>query len=191
MCVFPLFDANTHAPNSFALADLKAANGIINHLLYLTPTRNLLYVTDTHRDIPSHTFEHLSCFLPGLLTLGAHTLPLSDADKQLHIWAAQGLAYTCWITYADHASGLGPDEMHMQAWHDDEDQGRWAPHVTKWKKNGMPGGVPPGLREVDIQPEGKRDYTARKPGYLLRPEVRGHDASMHKRLDCDNLGADR
>lgn len=147
-------------------------DGIIKHLLYLTPNRNLLYVTDVSLDHPSYTFEHLSCFLPGLLTLGAHTLPLSPDDKQLHTWAAQGLAYTCWITYADHASGLGPDEVTMASWTEDEHRGLWLPHVEEWKTKGAPGGVPPGLKEVPVQPEGAaRDYSPRKAGYVLRPEV--------------------
>jgi hypothetical protein len=89
---------------------------------------------------PSHHLEHLSCFLPGLLALGAHTLPLDDlasmginldylakdlqpefkADyakisaydlKDLHMWAAEGLAQTCYLTYADQPVGLGPDEV--------------------------------------------------------------------------------
>lgn len=157
------------------LPDLEASSAIINHLLYLTPNRQLLYVTDTSgKDVtPSHTFEHLSCFLPGLLALGAHTLPLSDADRELHLWAAQGLAYTCWMTYADHAAGLGPDEMYMQAWKDDPEghQGRWIEHVRAWQKRGSPGGVPPGLQEVKTEAGARRDYTTRKGAYLLRPET--------------------
>ncbi|EKM50182.1 glycoside hydrolase family 47 protein [Phanerochaete carnosa HHB-10118-sp] len=153
---------------------LKAASGILNHLLYLTPNRQLLYVTDTSgtNATPSHTFEHLSCFLPGLLALGAHTLPLSEDDKELHNWAAQGLAYTCWITYADHATGLGPDEMLMEDWDDDPTgaNGRWIDHVKQWKREGSPGGVPPGLREVQTRKHTERDYNASKGGYFLRPE---------------------
>ena len=90
------------------------------------------------------------------------------------MWAAQGLAYTCWITYADHASGLGPDEMVMEDWDDDPAgvHGRWIDHVEEWKSKGSPGGVPPGLRESEAKGRGHRDYTARKGSYLLRPEVR-------------------
>ncbi len=196
-------------------ADIRATTHIINNLLYLSPTRNLLYVTDTdmptidHGNSPSHTFEHLSCFLPGLLALGAHTLPLDklhemniDLDKlgnetmyghagkgykrlknynlkDLHMWAAEGLAQTCWITYADQPSGLGPDEIvvstakHIRAY-------LWMDAVDKWKTSGGRG-VIPGLTDhkpvVYTEYErshgiGKgRDYQIRKAGYLLRPEV--------------------
>lgn len=139
--------------------------------MYLTPNRSLLYVTDMQHGFVSHTFEHLSCFLPGLLALGAHTLPLVPEDKELHFWAAKGLAYTCWMTYADQESGLGPDEMHMQKW-DKESDGRWMVQMNKWEEGGREGGIPPGLAEGEpVSGEG-RDYNFVKMSYLLRPEVR-------------------
>ena len=56
---------------------------------------------------PSHKLEHLTCFLPGLLALGAATLP--DIPPR-HMWAARAFAHTCWTLYADSPSGLAPDE---------------------------------------------------------------------------------
>lgn len=113
-------------------------------------------------------FQHLSCYLPGLFTLAAHTLPLTPRDKQLHEWAAKGLANTCWFTYADQASGLSPDEMMMEPWPGPAHAGRWIDHVEAWEKEGN-GGLPPGLYDVDTN--GNRDYYPKKFGYLLRPEV--------------------
>lgn len=152
-------------------SDLGSANAIINNLLYVTPKRHLLFVTDTNNGTPSYTFEHLSCFLPGLLALGVHTIPdLSQRDKELHTWAAEGLAYTCWMSYADQATGLGPDVMTMDRW-EDALQGRWMTHVERWEKVGRPGGVPPGLREVPPAKKEEWDYAHQKTTYLLRPEV--------------------
>lgn len=159
----------------YFLLDLRAATSIIESLLYITPNRNLLYVTDTTGGSPSHTFEHLSCFLPGLLALGAHTLGLPPHEREVHAWAARGLAYTCWITYADQASGLGPDEVRMEAIRKSEENphgGLWVDHLDRWILAGRQGGVPPGLVEVPMQPRGHRDYSSRKAGYYLRPEVR-------------------
>jgi mannosyl-oligosaccharide alpha-1,2-mannosidase len=155
------------------LPDLKSAKGIINNLIYLTPNRNLLYVTDMADGYPSHIFEHLSCFLPGLFALASHTLDLPPRDKQLHEWAAKGLAYTCWIMYADQATGLGPDEVQMQVWYGgDAKAGRWVDHVDDWETEGGGADSPPGLDEVPPEQEPEsRDYSPRKPGYLLRPEV--------------------
>ncbi|CDO68395.1 Glycoside Hydrolase Family 47 protein [Trametes cinnabarina] len=154
---------------------LRDADAIIKNLLYISQNRKLLYVTDVSNSVPSHIFEHLSCFLPGLLALGAHTLPLSPHDKQLHEWAAQGLAYTCWITYADHATGLGPDEMLMARMPTDSKHphgGRWLEMLEEWEAAGSPGGVPPGLAEVPpVRAAEDRDYHAVKTSYLLRPET--------------------
>ncbi|THH27799.1 hypothetical protein EUX98_g6396 [Antrodiella citrinella] len=101
---------------------LRTVSAILENLLYLSTSRHLLYVTDvdskTNPPKPSYIFEHLSCFLPGLLALGAHTLPasvLSPRDKQLHLWAAEGLANTCYVLYADQPSGLGPEEVQFHS----------------------------------------------------------------------------
>ncbi|KZT66155.1 glycoside hydrolase family 47 protein [Daedalea quercina L-15889] len=155
---------------------IRASTSIIENLLYLTPTRQLLYVTDVTNGKPSHNFEHLSCFLPGLLALGARTLgpALSPRVRDLHAWAAQGLAHTCWMTYADHETGLGPDVMRMDHIMKSEDNpygGLWLYQVEKWEEAGKPGGVPPGLKEGPTMPDGKRDYRTQRSGYFLRPET--------------------
>ena len=109
--------------------------------------------------------------MPGLLALGAHTLDLSPKDKELHQWAAEGLAYTCYITYADQTTKLGPDEMLMDQWPEGHKAGAWVNHLKDWEEAGRPGDVPPGLKEVPTMGPGNRDYGARKTAYLLRPEV--------------------
>ncbi|KAF9561220.1 glycoside hydrolase family 47 protein [Agrocybe pediades] len=196
---------------------LRATTYIITNLLYLSPTRNLLYVTDTtastfgHSKMPTHIFEHLSCFLPGLLALGADTLPLDNLTelginwdnlgnettyghagtayqmlrrhslKDLHMWAAEGIAQTCWATYADQPTGLGPDEVVMDTVADDNSKTSqngeksatflWIDAVEKWRKSGRRG-IVPGLREpIPVKPGKVRDYVFRRPGYLLRPET--------------------
>ncbi|KAL4066005.1 glycoside hydrolase family 47 protein [Scleroderma citrinum] len=153
---------------------LESAQGIIENLLYLSPNRQLLYVTDTDRGTPSHAFEHLSCFFPGVLALGAKTLDIPPSDRELHEWAARGLAYTCYIAYADQPSGLGPDIMAMDAWRgaDPKRAGRWIDHVKDWIKSGRPGGVPPGLHEPSpAKGSSGRDYRITRDDYLLRPET--------------------
>jgi len=119
----------------------------------------------------SHKFEHLTCFLPGLLALGVYTIPeLSPKDKELHMWAAQGLAYTCYIMYADHATGLSPDEVSMETWSPVKDEGMWVTQLEEWRAQGPPSGLPPGLEEVQANAT-DRDYRTLKDSYLLRPEV--------------------
>ena len=168
----------------------------------------MLYVTDLHLTYgsPTGVLEHLSCFLPGLLALGAHLLPLdnlhslgidylglgaslSPRDRQgyarlasfnlreLHMWAAKGLAETCYLTYADQPSGLGPEEVFFVA-----GGVGWMDMMEKWRRRGMRGPVP-GLRRKDPmviplsgsetphKKHNKIDYSVRAGSYLLRPEV--------------------
>lgn len=176
---------------------MNSANAILEKMIYITPTRHLLYVTDLNADTPTHTLEHLSCFLPGLLALGVHTLTddlIPKKTRERHLWAAEGLAETCWITYADTETGLGPDEMRMKPWppktesttttekrdglwgfgaREDEDVGgKWMAHVRKWERGGRVGGKPPGARTVPKESDpGKRDWSPTKTAYLLRPET--------------------
>lgn len=166
--------------------------------MFVTPDRGLLYVTDARgRDqLPSHTMEHLSCFLPGLFALGVHTLgdSLTPAEKELHLWAARGLGQTCYIMYADQPSGLAPEEITMTPWlgpynktrpaADVKQEGLWLTHLKKWqgeeqgRKGVGQGGDPPGVREVKPIKEAaeediakSREYEVRKAPYLLRPET--------------------
>jgi len=167
---------------------IRATRGILETLFYLSPTRNLLYVTDTWAGIPSRKFEHLSCFYPGLLALGAQSLAsemsISERDKTLHRWAAEGLAHTCWTMYGESESGLGPEEAEFHSrfmkgvpktktWEE-----RWIRSVWKWEDEGSPGGKPPGVAHLsglimkDSKESGaKRDYIIRTAHYYLRPET--------------------
>jgi mannosyl-oligosaccharide alpha-1,2-mannosidase len=73
---------------------------------------------DTDFGIPRHCLQQLSCYLPGILTLGASTLPeISPKEKEIHRWAAHGLAYTCATSFTDQETGLGPEEIgDVEAW---------------------------------------------------------------------------
>ncbi|KAF8717523.1 hypothetical protein AX14_012169 [Amanita brunnescens Koide BX004] len=151
---------------------LQSVEGILTNLTYISPKRHLLYVTDITDGMPSHKFEHLSCFLPGLLALGVYTLPeLSPRDKELHMWAARGLAYTCYIIYADHATGLSPDEIQMHySRSPTKVKGRWLTQLEEWEAQESPSDLPPGLEEVNATAT-DRDYYAIKDSYFLRPET--------------------
>ncbi|KAH9987760.1 glycoside hydrolase [Russula compacta] len=161
---------------------LRSANAILDHLTYITPTRNLLYVTDAHLNSsgvldPTHIFEHLTCFLPGVLALGAATLP--DVPRT-HMWAARALAHTCWTLYADSPTGLSPDEVRMStspasAMNESHWDGLWATQLAQWERSGARGD-PPGLWPAEpvnnnINSRDPREYSPTRPGYLLRPET--------------------
>lgn len=178
--------------------DLRFTSYVINNMLFLTPERNLLYVTDAtmwkRGMAPSHIFQHLACFFPGLLALGVHLLPLNHLDAlginvtalandmlpadrlayanlakfdltDVHLWAAEGLAQTCYLTYADQPTGLGPEILQMdvgpeggirwmdamRAWKFGEDEqggGRGMDERGAWWESGSGWGrLPPGVRD--------------------------------------------
>lgn len=146
--------------------DMKSANAIIEKLLYLSPSRQLLYVTDVHRGslLPVGDFQHLSCFIGGLFALGAAMIPNVDPR---HAWAAEGLAHTCWVTYADMPTGLGPEKM-MFANHGT----KWVDALDAWEKSGRPGAVPPGVNQTNpVKPGEDKEYRITDSRYILRPEV--------------------
>ena len=70
-------------------------------------------------------------YLLGVLALGASTLPdseLSPKQKEVHRWAAHGLADACYISFADQESGLGPEEMRMST-----NGKHWMEVVEEWE----------------------------------------------------------
>ncbi|EKM55139.1 glycoside hydrolase family 47 protein [Phanerochaete carnosa HHB-10118-sp] len=146
---------------------LRSADAIIEYMLYISPQRKLLYATDLQRTTlrPIGDFQHLSCFLAGVFALGAATIPNVDPR---HAWAAEGLAHTCWITYADAATGLGPEVIIFRgnaAGH------RWVDELRSWDVRGRPGAVPGTSEATPVRGEEDREYEIHDKRYLLRPET--------------------
>ncbi|KAH9018226.1 seven-hairpin glycosidase [Lactarius deliciosus] len=157
---------------------IRSVDAILDHLTYITPNRNLLYVTDATVDVhgtflPTHKLEHLTCFLPAMLALGAVTL--RDVPQR-HMWAARAFAHTCWVLYADSPSGLAPDMVLMRSSNGLATPSPfgdpWVVHLKQWEQSGSQGD-PPGVRspesvrDTDTAPE----YTLTGTSYLLRPET--------------------
>ena len=187
MCAVLLRPSSSTPPLDTS-SDMTSMAGILNNLVFLSRTRNLLYITDTNALVPTRKFEHLSCFFPGLLALGVSTLSdaiMSPKDRELHMWAAEGLAHTCWVMYADQPSGLGPEivlfdgvlhgEGHPGYPTSDFSEEKWMWHIERWEQNGRPGGKPPGVGDagqpLNDHEDVKMDYEIWTSDYLLRPEV--------------------
>jgi len=151
------------------ITDLESIEGILSTLLFITPKRQLLYLTDVRGkdEFPDNQMEHLGCYLPGVLALGAYRLDLPKETKERHQWAAEGLAYTCWVVYNEQASGLGPDNAKMT------NGGKWVDAVKKWEQAGRPTGKPPGVRSPPPERDAnQREYYNTWGGqWLMRPEV--------------------
>ena len=185
--------------------DMKSLRGLIQNLMYISKTRHLLYITDISQSRPSGRMEHLSCFFPGLIALGLHILPdsvyESTDEKLIFQYAAEGLTYTCWVLYADQATGVGPDIVTFGPYSTDEyniddwESGRWINHVNEWFDRGKPKGQLKGVHNLSPPRRGELDlpldYEHHDTRYLMRPEVRLVGPSCGLDVGADADAADR
>ncbi|KAJ8109220.1 hypothetical protein ONZ43_g6194 [Nemania bipapillata] len=132
----------------------EALNGIQKHLITTTKYSGLRFVAELPQGIGgqlSPKMDHLVCFLPGLIALGAtgghplskaRTWPSWDQRKDDQIELARDLMKTCWGMYAVTKTGLAPEI----AWfHANDDDLRPAPgdrpmrptknSLATWKKD--------------------------------------------------------
>jgi hypothetical protein len=141
---------------------MESIEGIIDNLMYLSPSRELLYVTDTNNGQPSGKLEHLSCFLGGLLALGAATIP--NAPPR-HRWAAEGLGHTCWLMYADQPTSLAPDEIQFNL---GSSPTLWIEALALWEAAGSVGEPPGTGQALPVHNASETEYSLRRKDYLLR-----------------------
>mmetsp|Transcript_1179 Transcript_1179/g.1434 ORF Transcript_1179/g.1434 Transcript_1179/m.1434 type:complete len:628 (+) Transcript_1179:65-1948(+) len=85
----------------------KSMDGMHKQLLHVS--QNGLWYIGTRMD--TIKFDHLTCFMGGLLALGAYTDPegLDSSRAQRDLRTAKQLAYTCYQMYAQMPTGLAPD----------------------------------------------------------------------------------
>lgn len=57
--------------------------------------------------------EHLTCFVPGWLGLGAQYLEGDAKDQRMQL--AESIAYTCWQMYQRQPTGIGPERVKRMA----------------------------------------------------------------------------
>jgi len=92
----------------------RAVTGLEKHMLQKGPD-GLTYVHHlswTGRDVPKQVeeMEHLMCFLPGWLSLGA-SMPRANATRKRRLALAESIANTCWHMYHHQPTGLGPERV--------------------------------------------------------------------------------
>ncbi|XP_065783505.1 endoplasmic reticulum mannosyl-oligosaccharide 1,2-alpha-mannosidase-like [Muntiacus reevesi] len=91
---------------------LEAVDGIRKHLLAKSEPRKLTFVGELNHGRFSAKMDHLVCFLPGTLALGAHHgLPAE------HMELAQALMDTCYQMYCQMETGLSPEIAHFNLHH--------------------------------------------------------------------------
>ncbi|KAF8945722.1 hypothetical protein BGZ47_002117 [Haplosporangium gracile] len=114
---------------------------LISHSQKSSEPHLVLGVYDTATDSLVPKMDHLSCFAPGLLALGAKVL-----SRPKDLTAARGLMETCFMSYQNSVTGLGADEIAFLR-----------PEFSKGK-------------EFEMLPRGAGFYLI-DPEYALRPET--------------------
>lgn len=91
-----------------------AVRGFQKHMVRKGPD-SLLYMGSLEWDGSNWTsfvenFEHLACFVPGWLALGAMS-GRGAPDRKERMELAADLAYSCWQMYERQATGIGPEHV--------------------------------------------------------------------------------
>nr|XP_061836739.1 endoplasmic reticulum mannosyl-oligosaccharide 1,2-alpha-mannosidase-like [Nerophis lumbriciformis]XP_061836740.1 endoplasmic reticulum mannosyl-oligosaccharide 1,2-alpha-mannosidase-like [Nerophis lumbriciformis] len=93
---------------------IEAINGVKKHLVRQTAHHKLTFVGELSHNRFSPKMDHLVCFLPGTLALGAHYDLPGD-----HMDLAVELMETCHQMYTQMETGLSPEIAHFNLHSDD------------------------------------------------------------------------
>eukprot|EP00656_Telonema_subtile_P012839 TRINITY_DN16498_c0_g1_i1.p1 TRINITY_DN16498_c0_g1~~TRINITY_DN16498_c0_g1_i1.p1 ORF type:complete len:748 (-),score=218.19 TRINITY_DN16498_c0_g1_i1:127-2370(-) len=84
---------------------LKSLKGILDKLIFSSAPSGLTYVAEMNNNSPVHKMDHLACFVPGMLAIGAQDSPNPTQVMK----TARGIAETCYQMYARQRSGVAPE----------------------------------------------------------------------------------
>ena len=89
----------------------NAVDGIMDLLIATSDVSGLVFVADWNGHSQHRKMDHLVCFLPGVLALGAHTDPTgADSERaKRDLAVAKALMYTCREMYHRQVSGISPE----------------------------------------------------------------------------------
>jgi mannosyl-oligosaccharide alpha-1,2-mannosidase len=88
-----------------------AMDGLDSVLLKRSKPSGLAYVADYDGVSTQDKMDHLVCFVPGMLALGAFNAAGTpgEASALRDLTTAKALAYTCWQMYERQATGIGAE----------------------------------------------------------------------------------
>lgn len=98
----------------------QAMDGVMDKLLMASDTSGLAFLSDWNGRHNNRKMDHLVCFMPGTLALGAYTDPrgLDSARAQRDLAVAKALMYTCYQMYHRMASGISAEYVEFPAHQD-------------------------------------------------------------------------
>ncbi|BDA46113.1 Mannosyl-oligosaccharide 1,2-alpha-mannosidase IA [Coccomyxa sp. Obi] len=89
---------------------VRAMDEMLRKLLFKNEESGYTYVAEFARvDVVKHKMDHLSCFIPAMLALGAHAGAVTGAKADKYLQVAEELTHTCWQMYHQMPSGLAPE----------------------------------------------------------------------------------
>jgi len=91
-----------------------AANALEKYLLHKSPDGLDLVGVGVWNGVPgevklSEEMEHLACFVPGWLGLGAQYMEGEEKARRMDL--AESIAFTCWRMYERQPTGIGPERV--------------------------------------------------------------------------------
>lgn len=92
----------------------QAMDEMIDKLVFVSKD-NLTYIAEYDRNMVKHKFDHLVCFVPGMLALGAHSGAVRGAKAERYVQLAADLTHTCWQMYHRMPTGLSPEYVTFTA----------------------------------------------------------------------------
>lgn len=89
----------------------QSMDGMIDKLLLASDPGGLAFVSDFNGRSNVRKMDHLVCFLPGILALGAYTDPsgLESSRAVRDLAVAKALMYTCYEMYHQQSTGISPE----------------------------------------------------------------------------------
>lgn len=89
----------------------EAMQGLHDVLLQHSTPSHLAYVADYNGASVTHKMDHLVCFVPGMLALGAWTARGTKGEQHIQrdLQSAKAIMYTCWQMYERQATGISPE----------------------------------------------------------------------------------
>eukprot|EP01083_Nonionella_stella_P086024 238726_1 len=101
-----LFSGKSESRGYLAKTYYKSIDSMMERLLKYSKPSNLAYLATLEKNSVRHSMEILTCFVPGMLALGATPENPKAAE---HLKVAEELAYTCYQLHKRMGSGLAPE----------------------------------------------------------------------------------
>ncbi|KAI8903177.1 glycoside hydrolase, partial [Gorgonomyces haynaldii] len=90
-------------------------NAILQHLVVESPDKEYVYVPEIIDGKQETYFNHLSCFVGGMLGLGAKTTLETNQTQTLKL--AQRITETCYKSYTESSTGIGQEATIVWPFH--------------------------------------------------------------------------